>query len=329
MSSSSGSETCDVLTRGAGLLRLSAEVFERTFTVKGEPANPTVVELVRQQREAADAMLRRAKSAAVARAAEVGAGAGCGDEAPETGHAREALVNHAKRTILVDGDMVAWLCTYDPQGTLTPELIADRVVRKVNGWRDQLDADQAVVAFSDESRRYFRHDLMEAAGLRYKPNQSELPSGIFVARKAMCDAFVCRTLKGLEADDVLGILATCGGRFADAAGERVIVSTDKDLRQVPALHFNPKAHPRADVVAVSEESGDFNHMWQTLWSAIAPTATAAALGSARSRPARSSGANRPTGGGKWWGRSRRRGWARRTRSCRPASHACCARPSST
>jgi hypothetical protein len=61
MSSSSGSETCDVLTRGAGLLRLSAEVFERTFTVKGEPANPTVVELVRQQREAADAMLRRAK----------------------------------------------------------------------------------------------------------------------------------------------------------------------------------------------------------------------------------------------------------------------------
>jgi 5'-3' exonuclease len=173
-------------------------------------------------------------------------------------------MNHARRTILVDGDMVAWICVYDPQGTLTPELIADRAVRKVHGWRDQLDADTAIVAFSDERRRYFRHDLMAAAGLTYKARQSELPTGIYVARKALCDAFICRTLRGLEADDVLGILATCAGSFAAAAGERVIVSNDKDLLQVPGLHFNPRTEPRVGVVSVDEGQADFNHMWQTL-----------------------------------------------------------------
>jgi DNA polymerase-1 len=105
---------------------------------------------------------------------------------------------------------------------------------------------------------------MAAAGLTYKPKQSDLPPGIYVARKAMCETFPCRTLKGLEADDVLGILATCGGSFAAAAGERVIVSNDKDLLQVPGPHFNPRTEPRVGIVHVSERDADFNHHWQTL-----------------------------------------------------------------
>lgn len=41
---------------------------------------------------------------------------------------------------------------------------------------------------------------------------------------------------GLEADDVLGILAT---HSTLVKGEKIIVSHDKDLGQIPGLHLNP------------------------------------------------------------------------------------------
>jgi DNA polymerase-1 len=58
----------------------------------------------------------------------------------------------------------------------------------------------------------------------------------------------------LEADDVLGILAT-----KPSSRTSIIVSDDKDMRSVPCTLY-----AKGEVTVVSEEEADYNHMFQTL-----------------------------------------------------------------
>lgn len=57
---------------------------------------------------------------------------------------------------------------------------------------------------------------------------------------------------GLEADDVMGIF---GSRVKDS----IVCSADKDLKTVPCTVFDGK-----DVIKVSEELANYNHLYQTL-----------------------------------------------------------------
>jgi len=61
----------------------------------------------------------------------------------------------------------------------------------------------------------------------------------------------------LEADDVLGILATSGNRFIE--GEKVIVSEDKDLKTIPC-----KLWKSGELLNITKEEADYNHLFQTL-----------------------------------------------------------------
>lgn len=61
----------------------------------------------------------------------------------------------------------------------------------------------------------------------------------------------------LEGDDVLGILATSDKIIK---GEKVIVSQDKDLRQIPGLHLETDG----SVSNIPESAADYIHMLQTL-----------------------------------------------------------------
>lgn len=65
-----------------------------------------------------------------------------------------------------------------------------------------------------------------------------------------------RIKPGLEADDVVGILAT--GKLAP---EAVICSTDKDLMQVAGRHLHPVT---LEWSAVEPDEGHYQHMFQTL-----------------------------------------------------------------
>jgi DNA polymerase-1 len=62
----------------------------------------------------------------------------------------------------------------------------------------------------------------------------------------------------LEADDVLGILAT--STHVDY-GERIIVTSDKDLLQIPGKHYNPRNGKSA---TVTESAGDYFFLTQVL-----------------------------------------------------------------
>jgi DNA polymerase I len=74
----------------------------------------------------------------------------------------------------------------------------------------------------------------------------------------MMDAHPHHLIEGLEADDVMGILATTD-KYSDRA---VIVSIDKDMRTIPGRHLNPAKDTR--IVTVTPDEADYAWMTQTL-----------------------------------------------------------------
>lgn len=129
---------------------------------------------------------------------------------------------------------------------------------RVETIRKHTGADRVIVALSDPTRRYWRHDIYP----NYKASRGVSTPPI--ARKAVREhserAYSVIHRPGLEADDILGILATDPAAFP---GDKIIVTTDKDLRQIPGLHLNP-AKLANGVFTVDEAAGDRWHMCQTL-----------------------------------------------------------------
>jgi DNA polymerase-1 len=93
---------------------------------------------------------------------------------------------------------------------------------------------EPILCFSCPSRRYFRHNLWPT----YKANRKGRQAPIVLAElKAWASSeWPTKTKPNLEADDVLGILATHPKFYL---GKCIIVSLDKDLEQIPGMHMNP------------------------------------------------------------------------------------------
>lgn len=73
------------------------------------------------------------------------------------------------------------------------------------------------------------------------------------------DAYRVYEIETLEADDVLGLLAT--GAFPGIRDKLVVVSSDKDLKTIPCRLYNP--NDGSDRV-ITQEEADYNHLFQTL-----------------------------------------------------------------
>lgn len=85
------------------------------------------------------------------------------------------------------------------------------------------------------------------------------------ARKPLCYAqlrediagdYKCLSIDTLEADDVMGILAT---QPASKNAKHIIVSQDKDMRTIPGTLWDGK-----DLLTISKAEADYFHMYQTL-----------------------------------------------------------------
>jgi hypothetical protein len=92
----------------------------------------------------------------------------------------------------------------------------------------------------------------------YKSNRANVrkPVVFHELRQYILDNWDCQLWPRLEADDVMGILAT-------GKEKCVIVSADKDLRTVPTRVYNP-SKPDLGVIEVSPAEADRNHLIQTL-----------------------------------------------------------------
>lgn len=131
---------------------------------------------------------------------------------------------------------------------------AASAVATVGAWGKLADCDEIIACFTGKMN--FRKLILPS----YKSNRSGAVKP--VAYNA-CVSFVKKryktyTVDCLEADDLMGILAT----REKYLGRTVIVTLDKDLRTVPGLHMNPLKDKFP--VEVSELEADRRWMTQTL-----------------------------------------------------------------
>lgn len=171
------------------------------------------------------------------------------------------------RTLLIDGDIVAYEAAAasetradfgDGELLQVENLEAgfklfDQLVHR---YMDRCEATEVVVALSCPTRRYWRHDLWPA----YKAQRhgSPKPAGL-EAIKTYCEKrWKTYRIPTLEADDVLGILQTSD---RTVKGDKVLVSTDKDMKQLPGVLYNPM---KGKITKITKTQADRWHMYQTL-----------------------------------------------------------------
>ena len=141
------------------------------------------------------------------------------------------------RQLLIDGDIVLYKVamaneveTHWGDGLWT--LHSDEKVCQVqvddviSNLLTELEADDYIVCLTDAIN--FRKDIMPS----YKGNRKDKRKPLVFSqlRQYIFEHHYGVTYDGLEADDVMGILST-----EPAEEERVIVSIDKDLKQIPGL----------------------------------------------------------------------------------------------
>jgi DNA polymerase-1 len=123
----------------------------------------------------------------------------------------------------------------------------------VKSWTSLSEQRRAIVCFTGANN--FRKRLLPS----YKSNRVNGKPLVYQETvMAVEERFRTERLEGLEADDLLGILATTLPKYAGA----VVVSLDKDMRTFPGVHLNPLKDKAP--FAVSERMADYNWMKQTL-----------------------------------------------------------------
>lgn len=171
------------------------------------------------------------------------------------------------RTILLDADIVAYQIASTSETKVDwgdgevqqfgddPELIESRLDQNIGDTKRKLRADEVIVCLTDAVN--FRHSVLPS----YKGNRKDLIKPLHLAYAKEYMERTQRTYKkpGLEADDVMGILAT---HPKIIQGKKVIVSIDKDMKQIPGWLYNPNKMTKPTMV--TKEEGDRFHLFQTL-----------------------------------------------------------------
>ena len=119
---------------------------------------------------------------------------------------------------------------------------------------EEMKADRSILCFSDKEN--FRKEINPLYKSHRRGGRKPL---CFTEALNYCkETYPFRQLPRLEADDVIGILATCKMGEPD---EYVIVSEDKDLLTVPGFHWDLK---NKKLYSLSTEEADFNFYSQIL-----------------------------------------------------------------
>lgn len=148
---------------------------------------------------------------------------------------------------LLDGDIIA----YRAAAISTDRSQAlENLHQTVAQWQQGAGCDECIVALT--SRPSFRYDLYP----EYKANRKDKPKPEFLSDcMAELERYPWLRIPNTEGDDVLGIVSTRG-----EVGDHVIVTVDKDLLQIPGLHWNPD---KGDQRRVTEDEADllFHMQW--------------------------------------------------------------------
>lgn len=172
------------------------------------------------------------------------------------------------RRLLIDADIIAYMAsaanqqTWDWGDTGGVSTAADLKAAKrqardtIDGFMSKLDGDELVICLSDDFHN-FRKEFFPA----YKGNRKDVerPVHLYDLKAWFAEKYPTQSRPRLEADDVMGILATEPGTGED----RIIVSADKDMKTIPGLLYRPnEENPK--VRSITLEEADRFHLWQTV-----------------------------------------------------------------
>lgn len=167
-----------------------------------------------------------------------------------------------KKTIIIDGDIVAYKAAVQSEvdthwgdgfWTLHAEETQGKylVASEIEDTKEKLNADKIIVALTD--RNNFRKDVLPT----YKDNRKQKRKPLLLSplRKFLIEEYDAIILPNLEADDVMGILATKPSK----GEQKIICSIDKDLRQIPGHLYNGET-----LTKNAPKHCDWWHMIQTM-----------------------------------------------------------------
>lgn len=168
-----------------------------------------------------------------------------------------------KPILLIDGDEKLFKATVSVEKeirwdkdnhvlTSNSEEAMDNLKGMIGRICDRFDTRDIALCFSTDAGTGFRLTVDPT----YKSNRKETRKPLCYSRlrKMVESEYNCVAMHGLEADDVMGILATKPGKQ-----QRIIVSQDKDMKTIPATLWDGK-----DLVNVSEAEAYYFHLYQTL-----------------------------------------------------------------
>lgn len=175
------------------------------------------------------------------------------------------------RLALIDSDIVAFVVAARAEekfdfGNGTMGKTIDR--KSMAKWCDEIieshcnvtNSDQAIVCLSDPTVN-FRKQFDPT----YKSNRKDAvkPELLMVAKEYMYEEYRSFIRPRLEADDVMGILATRPSLLGKNVTDVVIVSEDKDMRTIPARVYNPN-HADLGILRISKLDAIKFHLWQVI-----------------------------------------------------------------
>lgn len=145
---------------------------------------------------------------------------------------------------------------------LTAEQCYKHVEERLAEMIEAVEADGAIVALTSPTN--FRKAILPT----YKLNRSAVHKPTLLPElRALVQSkqrWPVLVVADLEADDVCGISA---GRLAKQGRDAIIVSSDKDLRSIPGLLWNPsktKSGNKREIESITEAEADRFHIYQTI-----------------------------------------------------------------
>lgn len=128
--------------------------------------------------------------------------------------------------------------------------VAIRIDDQISKLEEEAPVQDVVLALSDVNENF-----RKKVAPYYKANRKDVRKPMLLpwARQYMLDKYNTVIYKGLEADDVLGILGS------NTATDTIIWSEDKDLLTIPTKHWID-----GEVYEQDQDGADYNFYYQTL-----------------------------------------------------------------
>ena len=181
-----------------------------------------------------------------------------------------------KRVLLIDADIIAYRASAAHQDVIDWGDGVTSVDARIDGakqaadndiafFKEQLKADDIIVCLSDDVvnfRKRIDPTYKQARG------NTERPIHLYDIKDHLAETYPTVLFPTLEADDVMGILATTPTQ--NPKDELIIVSMDKDMMTIPVKVCRPKVDPKKPggldlkIMDITPLEAIRFHFWQTV-----------------------------------------------------------------